>query len=217
MIGRRAAVLAGLAAGLPWAARAANPPVPPNGRIAFEAFRNDSRIGTHTLSFSSNGDELSVRIEVRFAVGFGPLTLYRYTLLGTERWSGGRFVALDTDTNDDGTQHKVTVRRVGSGLQVRSSGMPDSLLPAETLPLTHWAVAAMSAPLFNPQDGVPIPGEVTKTGPEMVKFLDGSGVEANGYRLNGKLALQDWYDDAQHWVKLRAKAKDGSDVDYRLV
>jgi hypothetical protein len=189
--------------------------IPANGRLAFAAFRNDSPIGTHTLDFATSGDALTVTIRVHFTVGFGPITLYRYDMQGTERWAGGRFIALDTQTDDDGTAHRVTVRREGAGLRVQSVGRPDQMLDGAALPLTHWAVACMSAPLFNPQDGVPIPDRSTPEGPQTITLPDGRSIAARSYRLNGVMAIQDWYDEHQIWVQLRAKAKDGSQIEYR--
>ena len=216
---RRTLLVSGLAASaIPLqrvAAAESTTGVPPTGRILFEVFRNESRIGTHTLDFTCAGQSVTARIAIRLAAGLGPITLYRYAMDATERWEGGRFVALDTATNDDGTAHAVSVRRSGEGLLVRANGEPPSQLPGNALPLTHWAIATMSAPLFNPQDGTPIPDRAVPEASEAVRMLNGSSVQAKGYRLTGAFALQDWYDESQLWVKLKAKAKDGSDIDYR--
>jgi hypothetical protein len=213
MIARRGLMAAGLAT-LATRARAASG-IPGNGRLAFAVFRNDSPIGTHTLDFAAAGDALTVTIRVHFTVGFGPITLYRYDMQGTERWAGGRFAALDTQTDDDGTAHRVTVRREGGGLRVQSVGKPDRMLDGAALPLTHWAVACMSAPLFNPQDGVPITDRTTPEGAQTITLPDGRSIAARAYCLNGAMAIQDWYDDSQIWVQLKAKAKDGSQIEYR--
>ena len=216
MIARRGLMAAGLATFATAARATALPPgVPASGRLAFAAFRNDSAIGTHTLDFAMAGDALTVTIRVHFTVGFGPITLYRYDMQGTERWTGGRFVALDTQTDDDGTPHRVTVRREAAGLRVQSLGKADQMLSGTALPLTHWAVACMSAPLFNPQNGEVIADRVAPEGPQTITLLDGRSIAAKSYRLSGAMAIQDWYDDSQIWVQLRAKAKDGSEIEYR--
>jgi hypothetical protein len=213
VIARRGLLAAGLAT-LATRARAATG-IPANGRLAFAAFRNDSAIGTHTLDFADSGDTLTVTIRVHFTVGLGPITLYRYDMQGTEIWAGGRFVALDTQTDDDGTRHRVTVRREAAGLRVQSLGRPDQIMDGAALPLTHWAVACMSAPLFNPQDGVPIADRTTLEGSQMITLPGGRSIATRAYRLNGAMAIQDWYDESQIWVQLKAKAKDGSQIEYR--
>lgn len=218
MISRRAAVITGLAASMPFSnvrAGSESGGVPPGGRLAFRVFRNGSEIGVHTLDFTAKGDALTVQIGVHFAAGLGPITLYRYDMQGTEHWAGGRFVALDTQTDDNGTPHKVSVRREQQGVRVRASGAPDRMLDAASLPLTHWAMACMSAPLFNPQNGEPINGRCTLNGTETLTLPTGRVVQARAYRLSGELAIQDWYDEAQLWVQLKARVKDGSQIEYR--
>jgi hypothetical protein len=76
----------------------------------------------------------------------------------------------------------------------------------------------MAAPLFNPQDGKPMPLTVTPRGQDMVPLANGSLVRATHYALTGEATLDDWYsDDADIWTALRAIAKDGSIIDYRRV
>ena len=219
MISRRLVVLSAMATGLARTVSAANSPtgIPPGGRLAFEAFRKGSRIGTHTIDFSRSGDTVTARIDVQFAAGLGPITLYRYTMRGTEQWVGGRFATLETETDDDGTPHRVSVNRTAAGLLVRSLGEPDRMLPAASLPLTHWAVASMSAPLFNPQDGKPMMCQAAPIGTQAVSLLDGRRINAEAFNLTGEISMQEWYDDSQIWVKLQAKAKDGSEIVYRAV
>jgi hypothetical protein len=183
--------------------------------LAFSAFRNDRPIGSHTLTFHAAGNNLAVDIDVRFAVGFGPITLYRYTMQGTERWVDGQFAGLETVTNDNGTAHHIVVRRDGNQLLAQSANGIGWTLPVSSLPLTHWTVAAMSAGLFNPQDGKPILDQVQPLGLDTLRLADGSSVRAESYHLTGELALQDWYDRTGLWLALRAKAKDGSVIDYR--
>ena len=189
--------------------------IPAGGRLAFAVFRNDGAIGTHTLDFTVAGDAVTVAIRVHFTAGLGPITLYRYDMRGTEHWVGGRFVALDTQTDDDGTAHRVTVCREAAGLRVQSLGRADQMLDGSALPLTHWAVAGMAAPLFNPQDGVPIADRTMPEGAQTITLPDGRSIATRAYRLHGAMAIQDWYDESQVWVQLKAKAKDGSQIEYR--
>ncbi len=214
MIGRRMAVFSAMACGLGRLAHAAG--MPPGSRIAFEAFREGKRIGTHTIDFTQGEDAVTAHINIEFAAGLGPITLYRYTMRGIEQWVGGRFATLETETNDDGTRHRVSVSRTAAGLSVRSMGEPERTLPAEALPLTHWAMADMSAPLFNPQDGKPMMCRAARIGTQSLALMDGRRVDATVYSLMGEIMVQDWYDASQAWVKLQARAKDGTEIVYRL-
>jgi hypothetical protein len=189
--------------------------VPPSRQLAFEVFRNDSRIGTHALSFTIANDRLVVNIDIKIAVAVGPITVFRYTMAGEEIWQGGRFFALNTTTNDNGEHHQVAIQRTAEGLVVQSSGLPQRTLPGQTAPLTHWSVASLSGPLLSPQDGQPIVASVTPIAPQPIPLADGRAVTAKGFDISTHTPTQDWYDSEQVWVSLRAKIRDGSVTEYR--
>jgi hypothetical protein len=188
--------------------------IPSSRRLNFEVFRGGSPIGTHTLTFAINNDELVVTIDIKIAVNVGPLTVFRYGMQGTEHWRGGRFVALDTTTNDDGDHHTVSIRRTDGGLFIQSAGFPDRTAPPLAAPLTHWSMASLSGPLLSPQDGQPMQATVTAAGAQDVTLADGRSVRATGYNISTHTPTQDWYDAEQIWVGLHAKTKDGSLIDY---
>lgn len=196
-------------------AASAIPGVPTDRRISFDVLRNGSQIGTHVLTFKLDEDHLDVGIDIHITAGIGPITLYRYDMTGTETWRNGQFAGLSTVTNDDGTRHRVDIKRTGDGLAVVSSGFPDQTLPPAMVPLTHWSEAALSAPLLSPQDGQPIKAVITPTGQRAVALADGKSVTAVGYKIASKTPVQDWYDPTKIWVALHADAKDGSSIDYR--
>ena len=85
------------------------------------------------------------------------------------------------------------------------------------MPLTHWSEAALSTPLFSPQDGQPMQASVAPAGTRSITLGNGTTVTATGFKIATKNPVQDWYDSAKQWVSLHADAKDGSDVDYRRV
>jgi hypothetical protein len=193
MIGRRAL----LGAGIVLAATGADC-VPPDGRLVFRVARNDRDIGSHVLDFSVSGDIVETRIDVRLAVKFGPITLFRYHHSGIERSQGGAFVSLETQTDNDGEALTVSARRDGGAVVVAATGLARQTFAADARPLTHWNRACMVAPLFNPQNGKPLRYTVTPRGRDAT--------------------LDEWYsDDAGVWTKLRAVAEDGSIIDYRRV
>ena len=189
--------------------------IPPSRQLAFEVFRNDSRIGTHTLGFTLANDRLVVSIDIKIAVAVGPITVFRYTMAGEEIWQGGRFAALNTATNDNGEHHQVTIQRAGESLVVQSSGLPQRTLPGQTAPLTHWSVASLTGPLLSPQDGQPMVVSVTPIAPQPIPLADGRAVTAKGFDIATHTPTQDWYDSEQIWVGLRAKIRDGSVTEYR--
>ena len=189
--------------------------VPPSHRIEFEVLRNGSKIGTHTLSFAVEPDHMVVTIAIRIAVSVGPIVVYRYEMDGEEVWQDGRFTTLDTTTNDNGTHHKVAIRRMADGLEVKSSGFPDSIAAPRAAPLTHWSAAALSGPLLSPQDGQAIQGTISPLGLVTLKQPDGRTIQATAFDLKVRTPTEDWYDANQIWVGLRAMIRDGSTMEYQ--
>jgi hypothetical protein len=185
--------------------------------LTFQVCRNGSPIGTHRLDFNTHGTTTRVRIDATFRIGIGFLTLYRYRHQGMEIWRDGAFQSLDTTTDDNGTSFRVQAARAAAGILIKATGLPDRLAPANTLPLTHWAEAAMSAPLFNPQTGAMLRETAQPRGQGTVTLANGKPIEATGYALKGEAPLEDWYDEAKIWAALDATGKDGSAITYRRV
>jgi hypothetical protein len=207
----RGAATAAMAAYLP-AARAMSSPRA-NG-LAFQVLRHGSVIGTHTVQFESVGTTLLAHIDCALRIGFGPIALFRYHHQAIERWENGRFAALDTATDNNGTTLSVTARRTPTGIEIRS-GDTTRMAPAGALPLTHWNQACMSAPLFNPQDGKLLQETAHFQGQDRVMLADGRIIAAQHYAMRGVAPIEDWYDTTQTWTALRAHVKDGSVLEYR--
>lgn len=198
------------------AARAAIPPgVREGGSLVFQVSRNGSDIGSHTIRFTSGFGALTVRIDARFRVHFGPVTLYRYHHQAVEQWRDGRFAALDSHTDDNGNIFEVHATGGAGGVMIRATDMPDQIAPPGALPLTHWAVAGTGARLFNPQDGKLLAETLQGRGPCTVTLADGARIAATRFALAGPAPIDDYYDGARLWAALDAVGRDGSRITYR--
>jgi hypothetical protein len=206
----------------------AGPAVPPGGALAFQGSRNGSPIGKHTLNFAQDGARVgapnlasngttTVHIEADFRVGFSFITLYRYHHAGIESWRDGQFQSLETTTNDNGTAFQVSARRTTSGILIRATGLPEYVAPPDALPLTHWAIAAMTAPLFNPQTGRLLREVVRPRGQGTTCLANGKPIRATRFALGGEAPIEDWYDASSVWTALDARGKDGSNITYRRI
>jgi hypothetical protein len=206
-----AAPLLILPALLPAAAFAA---IPAGGHLAFEAWREGKKLGEHRLSFTQSGQDLTVHTEVTLAAGLGPITLFRYAHHATEHWRAGRFMGLESRTVATDNNVKVTAVRTERGVAVDSSKTGKQLLSAEAAPLTHWNLDALRPPLFNPQDGKLLKLTSSRRA-ETFTPNRGRPVQATKITLTGETPCEDWFDPAGLWIGLRAKAKDGSIIDYK--
>jgi hypothetical protein len=189
-------------------------PVPAANSLSFAVFREDTRIGTHALSFALTGDTLVVKIAIDLSVGLGPITLYRYTHRGTETWSGDTFISLETTTNDNGKPYKVSVQRQSDGLAVQATGMTGYTAPPNALPATHWNRRMLDGPIVNSQSGKLMSPQIAKIGLEQVRIANGTTIPATHYALSGDVTLDTWYDDTPSWVSLAFKGDDGSAIRY---
>jgi hypothetical protein len=208
MITRRALLVS------PVTLAAAEVGVPAAGRIAFRVTRNGSEIGTHTLTFTRTDTTLAVGIDVRLKVGLGPIALFRYRLTAVETWRDGRFAELASSADNDGEQLQVSARREAAGIVIESSKFGPHTVAAETLPLTHWNIADMSTPVFNPQDGHLMQLTVKPVGATRARLANGTAIPITRFAMTGEASIDDFYDENNVWAGSTSIAKDGSVIDY---
>jgi Family of unknown function (DUF6134) len=188
-------------------------------RLVFAAFRNGEKIGQHTVTFHHDGPNLTVTTSVDLAVKVIGMTVYRYTLHSEEVWSGYTFQSLTAQTDDDGKKSFVHAQHTGDVVFVdrdtagtRRESMPGSLVPA-----SHWNILQTTEQaLLNAQTGKQEKVHVTPLGRETIKTSSGQ-MEADHFRYEGDLPMDQWFDSKGRWVKMAFKVKsDGSIVDYIL-
>lgn len=191
----------------------ARPPVP---RLDFEVLREGSPIGHHHLRLRDGSDgTIGVEIDIDLAVKFGFLTLYRYTHRNRELWDGQLLLALDSETDDNGERHKVTVRREGPTLWL-DAGRGREAIPSGTQTTSYWDRRMVEAgEWLDTQNGRLVRSTVTRGGSDMVR-AGGRLVRAERYDLSGDLTLSLWY-AGPVWVRLEFLASaDRSRIEYRL-
>ena len=106
-------------------------PVPPDSRLDFRLMRHGSQIGTHAMTFSRDGEVLTVQIAVDVLVKFGPIPLVRYTHRNQEIWQRDRLVGFESRTDRNGKPLHVKARWDGPGLAVEGTGTPRVHRPGE--------------------------------------------------------------------------------------
>jgi hypothetical protein len=170
--------------------------------LAFAVFRNNAHIGEHHITFSGEGDNVTATTEATMLVKLGPVPVFRYRHLASERRAGGVFSRLETSTVTNGKPEHVVAEKTGTGVAVECpSGK--QMLAADANPLTHWNPKIFEGPLFNPQTGKMLKVKTTRVGP-------------NHWAIRGEVEMDNVYDDAG-WLSARAKADDGSTIEYRRI
>ena len=188
------------------------------GSQSFAAFRNGERIGTHKLDFQRDANRLVVSTSIDLAVKMMGFTAYRYTHRSREVWVGDELWSLESSTDDDGKPYSVRIARDGESLVVDRL-TPDAkdrvreILPAGTLPSTHWNVRqTRQSSLLNSQKGTIERIRVTPIGRDSVRTATAT-VEATHYRYEGGVRMDQWFDARNKMIFV---APDGSAIEYRL-
>ncbi len=192
---------------------------PYGSSVSFIAYRNGEPIGRHTVDFQRNGQQLTVATSIDLAVKVLGFTAYRYSHRAQEVWSGGTFLSLASQTNDNGKKVAVQAQRAGGGLDIVRSTNADAAretLPLDLLPSSHWNFRQIGqSALLNTQTGAKSNVQITPVGREQVKTANGT-IAATRYRYSGDVAKDQWFDDRGRWVKTSFLGSDGSTIEYVL-
>ena len=189
----------------------ATPAFAAGGDLSFSVWRLGSRIGEHNVRFTRDGEELTVESSADFAIGLGPIALYRYKYRATEGWRQNRLETLSARTDDNGAVAFVDAALEGDSIMVTGSKSGRYAAPPGAIAATHWNAAELSQPMINPQNGELMRFDCRDLGWERLE----SGSPARHFALSGYAVLDLWYDESDVWRALRAVARDGSLIDYR--
>jgi hypothetical protein len=197
LVGRRELLVGGVGLLVPGVALAA-----PN-RLAFQVFRNGTKVGEHQMSFAGDDDNRTVVTNVDMVVKIGPVPVYKYKHNATERWADGKFVSIDATTNGNGKIQKTSARAMPGFVQI--TGPKGAVKgPADAVPLSHWNQASFGKPLFNQQEAKMLKVTCTR-------------VKAGHWQVRGEAEIDDFYDGSGNWLALQGKLEDGSKMEYRRI
>ncbi|MBL8769853.1 MAG: hypothetical protein JNK30_00600 [Phenylobacterium sp.] len=199
LIARRELILGGAwLAMAPGTALAAPPP-----RLAFQVFRNGTRVGEHVIVFSGDDNARTATTNVSMTVKVGPVPVYKYKHQAVERWVDGKWSSIDCTTDGNGKITKASGRAMGGYVQI--NGPAGAVRgPANAAPLSHWNQANFGRPLFNQQEGKML--RVTAT-----------QVKPGHWQIRGEAEIDDFYDAQGNWLALRGKLEDGSRLEYKRI
>jgi len=197
LVGRRELILGGVGLLIPGVALAAP------SRLAFQVFRNGTKVGEHQMTFAGDDDNRTVVTAVDLVVKVGPVPVYKYKHNATERWAAGKFVSIDATTNGNGKVQKTSARAMPGFVQI--TGPKGAVrAPADAVPLSHWNQASFGKPLFNQQEAKMLKVTCTK-------------VKTGHWQVRGEAEIDDFYDASGNWLALQGKLEDGSKMEYRRI
>lgn len=188
--------------------------LPPNGTfqhvIEHEKY---GRIGTHTVSFRRQGEDLIVDVRLRIDVR---VLLWDYQVKADRRevWRAGRLVAYDSVTDEDGEITRVTARADGDRLVIQGSD-GRIVAPGTVFPTHPWNPEIVRHTLLmHTKTGELKRVRVSSAGEEFVR-VGGKSVKTWKYLMSGELRRELWYDENGVCVQVRLR-KQGDDVTLTL-
>jgi hypothetical protein len=182
----------------------------------FAIVRNGEQIGTCVIEVNKSGAETAVKMNTDLAVKVLFVTAFRMTHTSTERWVGGRLVALKSNVDRNGTRHAVSVSETASGTRLEVDGR-SSQAERDIMPGSLWNPDLLHrSQMLDTQDGEILPLAVVDHGSQQLTIKSRS-VKAHHYTLKSKFTQEVWYDDQQHLVQVRMVVSDGSVIMYNLL
>lgn len=182
--------------------------------LRFAIMRNGDQIGTHTVEINRGPKETSVSMSTDLAVKVMFVTAYHLQYTTSEKWVGGKLIALNAESDDNGTKHKVVATLKPNGLEVDADGKT-STVDKNIIPGTLWNPEVVKrSQVLDPKDGEIVPITVTEQGVEDLN-IDGRTVKARHYTLKSKFQQDVWYDEKGRLVQSSLVAPDGSVILYK--
>ena len=180
----------------------------------YDIFRNDQRVGTHTVKRMRSDDELVVVIRTRIRITLIGFELYRFHYEARVDWDESGLLSLSVQVDDDGKQAVMEGKRQDNKFQWKY-GQSQASYSMPVYPTNHWNAAVLE------HDAVlnTLTGKINKV--DITRDSSGSSAQEIGlssatrYRYEGQLQLTSWYSDEGDWLAMRFIAKDGSVIDYR--
>jgi hypothetical protein len=185
------------------------------GRLEFNVTRNGEAFGTHTVTVTGAGGDLTVRNTARLRANIGPITVFRFDHSCTERWRQGALQGLECTTREGDETSDVRAVRTADGLRVTGPSGAQVFSP-DALPTTWWTQTVLSrSRLIDAETGEAMPIRVRTIGSETLTIA-GQRVQTTRYRVQGTIAMDIWYDGAGRWVRAAFTAR-GQNIEYTLV
>lgn len=181
---------------------------------AYWVKRDGTTIGEHVVGFDRDGNRTKVTILTDIAVKVAFITAFRFSHESEEVWEDGRLIALDSRTNDDGTDHAVSARAAGDALQVVADGETYEA-PADTLVHDQWNLSNTRADrLLDIFNGTMLTVSYTDAGEEQID-VNGRQITARRFDATGDLERTFWFDAKDRLVKVAFDSR-GSAVTYEI-
>ncbi len=190
---------------------------PPDGRFIYTITRDGEPIGTQKLDFLRDGDNgLTVITDVEIDVHVLGLSFYKFTQHIEEKWQNGLLQALLSQTNDDGEERKVDLKRDGDRLKGTYNNKQRDV-PGNLIPSTLWHPDAIKQTVVLDSVRARQHQITVADKGDAPLVLPVGQVEARHFAFTGELNRDVWYGPDGIILQAEMKAKDGSVIRQQLL
>lgn len=200
-----------LAFALPSGPGAAEPWVPPGGKLEFTISRDGSEIGRQVLTFAREGTRLTVDTNVEISVKRFFVTVHRFERTARSVWRDGLVESYTASTDNNGKKSSLSIAARGDKLTIRANGRSRAVARTMKIP-EFWNIDILSEKsVINTVTGEV--NEIAVSQPEETSLeLGGRKIPARRYTVTGKATRDLWYDEKGGLLQISRKGRDGSTI-----
>ena len=200
-----------LTVALPPGPGAAEPWVPPGGKLEFVISRDGSEIGRQMLTFARDGARLTVDTRVEIAVKRFFVTVHRFERTARSVWRNGLVESYTASTDNNGKKSSLSIAVRGDKLTIRTNGRSLGVARSMKIP-EFWNVDILSErSVIDTVTGEV--NEIAVSPPRETSLeLGGRKIPARRYTVTGKATRDLWYDEKGGLLQISRKARDGSTI-----
>jgi hypothetical protein len=182
----------------------------------FSVLYGDRRIGSHSIVYSSDGEDTRVSTEIRLVTKVAFITVFAFNHRSEEIWRDGRLISLRSETIEHGEALHVEGAVTPDGFRVVSKA-GQLIAPAATLTSNSlWTPAVLEQDtVVDAQHGGILGVSAHRVADEDI-LIGNRAVGATRYEfVTPHLAGSIWYDKENLWVRGDFE-RDGSKIHYQL-
>ena len=176
-------------------------PAEPQQVSTYEIFRNERRIGSHTVTRTEIDGQLVVDVVTRIRVSLLGIEFYRFEYDAREVWDTAGLLSLSVQVDDDGERSHLEGKRQDGAFRWANEREQGSH-PMPVFPTNHWNAGVLEQDfVMNTLTGKLNRVAITDDGREVVVIEDHQ-LPVTRYRDEGQLRLVSWYAFAYTHLKL---------------
>lgn len=172
-------------------------------------------IGTYTNTIRQDGNDVSVRNEVRATVKILEIIVHDHKSQSMELWRDGRIVSFKGNTKENGTVFEIRGRAEGDKFIV-SGPQGQTEAPLNVFPNNPWSTGILNAKVLMSTKSGKLYRVHSTAGEEKVLKLGAKTLKTKYFKVDGDARYELWFDKAGVPVKFR-DLNDDREITFQIV